>query len=98
MAVTLKLMIPKVRLEKAVSNFDSATGNVGVIAWESVDKTMQALTLISDTAVTTSHFNNWDDDEDVPIGTLLIDQAVAGSPCMWINSLADTWVEMGDVT
>lgn len=98
MSVTLKALYPKRRLEKAVSNFTSATGNVGIAFFETRDKTIRWCVLVSDTAVTPAHFNNFDDDENVPVGTILIDQAVGATPMMWVNTTADTWVEIGEVT
>ena len=99
MAATLHRLVPKVRLEKARSNFDSASGNVGVWALECEDRSVgiEYLLLISDTAVTTSHFNNWDDGEDLPIGTKLIDQA-SSSPNIYHLTSTDTWQEIGDIT
>jgi len=99
MAVTLHRLVPKVRIEKAISNFTSATGNVGIWELETENKSIgiRFMLLISDTAVTPAHFYNFDDGEDVPIGTLLIDQTT-GTPCMWMNTAADTYVEIGEVT
>lgn len=98
MAATLKRLVPKVRIEKAKSNFTSASGNVGIAEWETEDKSIRFMILVSDTAVTPAHFANFDDGEDVPVGTILIDQAVGSATCAWINSAADTWTELGDVT
>lgn len=95
MAATLHRLVYKERLEKGTSNFTSASGNVAVLYYETVDRSMAWLVLLSDTAVTTSHFNNWDDGEDLPIGTLLIDQA---TPMVYMLTATDTWAEIGDIT
>lgn len=99
MAVTLTRLVQKMRIEKAKSNFTSATGNVGIIEWESEDKSIGIghVELISDTAVTPAHFYNWDDGEDLPICSLLYDQTT-GTPCCWMLTAADTYVEIGEVT
>ena len=99
MAATLVRMVPKVRLEKPRSNFTSASGNVGVLAFEAEDRSvsLEWLVLVSDTAVTASHFNNWDDGEDLPIGSFLIGQADS-SPNVNVLTSTDTWQEIGDIT
>ena len=95
MAATLKRLVYKERLEKGDSNFTSASGNVAVLSFETEDRSLQWLVLLSDTAVTPAHFNNWDDGEDLPIGTLLIDRA---TPMVYMLTATDTWQEIGDIT
>ena len=95
MAATLKRFVYKVRSEKGNTNFANASGNVGVLAFETEDRSMQMMFLISDTAVTPSDFNNWDDGEDLPLPTFLFDQTTG---MLYILTATDTWTEVGEVT
>jgi len=95
MAATLKLLVPARRLEKGDTNFASASGNVGILPVETEDRSMKWALVVSDTAVTPAHFNNYDDGEDLPIGALLIDQA---TPMVYMLTATDTWQEIGDIT
>ena len=99
MAATVWRLVPKVRLEKGRSDFTSASGNVGIFELECEDKSVgiRWMLVISDTAVTVAHFNNFDDGEDLPIGSFIIDQASA-SPNVQVLTSTDTWQEIGDIT
>jgi len=99
MAATVWRLVPKVRLEKSRSDFTSASGNVGIFELECEDKSVDIrwMLVISDTAVTESHFNNFDDGEDLPILTFLMDQA-SSSPNIFVLTSTDTWQEIGDIT
>jgi|GEM_PF-1987419 len=95
MAANIKLMVLKERLEKGDTNFSSASGNVGIIPFETPDRSMGWSLLLSDTAVTPSHFNNYDDGEDVPVGSFLIDKA---TPMVYVLTATDSWQEIGEIT
>lgn len=96
MAATLKALFLKDKLEKDDSNFDSASGNVAMAYFETRDRTQQWAVLVSDTSVTASHFNNFDDGEDLPIGSMLID--ASGGGLVYFLLTTDTWSECGEVT
>lgn len=96
MAATLKALFLKDKLEKDDSNFDSASGNVAMAFFETRDRSMQWCVLVSDTSVTTAHFKNFDDGENLPVGTMLID--ASGGGLVYFLLTEDTWSEAGDVT
>jgi len=97
---TLKAMYPKDRLEKAETNFSSAddAANIAMLYCETEDRSQAWCVLLSDTAVTPAHFVAFDDGEDLPVGTLLIDQAVGTATCAWMLTAEDTYTQVGELT
>jgi len=95
MSATLLNLFVKVRSEKGSSNFSSASGNVGIFHLETPQKEVAWMFLISDTAVTEAHFNNFDDGEDLPILSFLGDKTTG---MIYVLTAADTWTELGEVT